>query len=257
MRTRIEPRRERRLRESAEIDHHGDTEIRRRVRGWLVVALLLAVGALPASAAGQEFKDVRIAGTFNNWATNDDAYRLTKAGDRCELVRFWPCGGYEFKFVFDGTWDKHFGDTGGGQLGQPGENITLAIPQSGEYAVWLDVQKKRWGCERRPATHPHAVIIVRNDLCPAVILDGGASVAREGHPIKKFSWTVESRRTDPAGRSTIMSSAGMSTKEAEEEGTGSAFHVSRKLLDAAHGRVRLVIDDANWKTKPKWPWRYR
>jgi cyclomaltodextrinase / maltogenic alpha-amylase / neopullulanase len=193
---RTNPPRERRPRLSTAFTYFGGTKTRRGVFRWIAAALLLMGSALPAAATGPDFKDVRIAGTFNNWTTNDDAYRLTKTGERYELVRFWSCGEYQFKFVFDSTWDKHLGDSGGGQLGQPGENIKLAVPESGEYLVWLDVEKKEWGSERRPASRPHAVIHVQGTFQEIIMLDASASAARLDHPIKEFRWEISPEALD-------------------------------------------------------------
>ena len=130
--------------------------IRHVARAFLTSTLLI-VFAGPALADPH----INLAGSFNGWSTNDDAYRMKKVGDRYELVRFWRCGSHTFKFTFNGTWDKHLGDAGGGQLSQPGENVTLAIPASGEYAIWLDPSKRTWGTEKRRPTEPHAIFLVR------------------------------------------------------------------------------------------------
>jgi len=140
------------------------------------------------AAAQSDFKDVRMAGTFNNWSTTDDAYRLTKTSERYELVRFWPCGEYNFKFVFNGSWDRHLGDNGSGDLQQPGQDITLTIPQSAEYSISLEPQNRRWSVKRSRASHPHAVIIMHGDTSDTVLFDGRASIARKEHPIKTYTW---------------------------------------------------------------------
>jgi glycosidase len=92
---------------------------------------------------------IRLAGTFNNWSTQDDDYRMAKAGERYELVGSWEPGTHEFKFVFDGSWDRHLGAAEDGKLVQPGVNIQLNIPEPGGYAVVYDPRQFRWAVEPR------------------------------------------------------------------------------------------------------------
>ncbi|HVP13665.1 MAG TPA: alpha amylase N-terminal ig-like domain-containing protein [Phycisphaerae bacterium] len=270
MTTRTHPCRVPRQRETTDIKHHGDPETRRRFVGRSAWALLLMVSIVPASAAGPEFKDVRIAGTFNNWTTNDDAYCLklvpahevgvamgssscpvfrgVKVPERWELTRFWPCGEYQFKFVFDGTWDKHLGDAGGGKLGQPGENIKLAIPQSGGYTVWLDIEKKEWGtCELGEVSRPHAVITVYDEICPTVVLDARVSLEQSSLGIPEYRWSIgeeSTPQTDTAARTSEESSL-------QYDSCNRVVRVPRALLKAKQGQVGLVIDDGAKKSPAK------
>lgn len=173
-----------------------------------------------------------MAGAFNNWNTSDDACRMKLAPahkniiptvtgsdgpskvermpERHELVRFWSCGEYEFKFVFNGSWDRHLGDIGGGKLGQPGENIKLAIPQRGEYAVWLNVREKTWGTETRHPSQPRAVIQALStfEIEGGVSLNGVASLARRDRPLKEYRWEFSPAVLDHEGKALTEISSG-------------------------------------------------
>lgn len=158
---------------------------------WAGLSLLLITWVAAVVMANPPGADrISLAGTFNNWATNDEAYRLREVNGRWELVRFWPGGSYEFKFVFNGSWDRHLGDAGGDKLAQPGSNVPLRIPQSGEYALWLDLQAARWGLEPRPATRVHAVIRLFDRHTGRVVLDATASLHRPDQPLKTYRWEV-------------------------------------------------------------------
>ncbi len=135
-----------------------------------------------------------LAGTFNNWNTSDPDYTLKPVGDKLELVRSWPCGTYEFKFVFDGSWAKHLGDAGGGKLTQPGGDIKLAIPQSGTYAIQLNPKAAQWTLAKQSPDNPIARIVLRGAELSAsfVELDARTSEARAGSTIKQYKWSVES-----------------------------------------------------------------
>lgn len=163
---------------------------RSRMRHWVVAALLLAT---PLTAlADPDFKTVGIAGTFNGWNTGDEAFRLAPVDDdHYELIRYWRCGEHDFKFVFDGSWDRHFGDDGRGGLAQPGENLKLSISRAGEYAVQLDASARRWQLQPREASRPHAIILIRNPYDDTITLDASASVACKNKPIKQYTWSAE------------------------------------------------------------------
>jgi len=139
---------------------------------------------------------VSLAGTFNNWNTSDPDYTLKPAGDRLELVRSWPCGTYEFKFVFDGSWAKHLGDAGGSKLVQPGGDIKLAISQSGAYAIQLDPKTSSWKLERGSPDKPVARIVLRGAELSAsyVELDARTSEVPKERTIKEYKWSVESNQ---------------------------------------------------------------
>ena len=163
-------------------------------RARSVWTLLVALVFLPAAANAQGRPQVHMAGTFNAWATSDSNYHLREKDGRLELERFWPCGGYEFKFVFDGSWARHLGDAGGGRLAQPGANVQLRIKQSGSYAVVLDLAKRQWRLEKRPASRPRALFVTRRYSRRHIALDPSMSIAREGHAIETFDWEI--RRED-------------------------------------------------------------
>ncbi|MBN2559549.1 MAG: alpha amylase N-terminal ig-like domain-containing protein [Phycisphaerae bacterium] len=188
------------------------------------VALFVGVAAPLAVAAPPDVEQISLAGTFNDWATNDEACRLSKVGDRYELVRFWPCGSYEFKFVFNGSWGRHLGDAGGaematvdsdgqvliprspeyvkwirkqgvcrdyssypespgkafGELAQPGKNITLTIPVSLEYTIWLNMQANTWGLEIAMPSRFRPGIIIRDPAAATVELNTTLPTCRLG-----------------------------------------------------------------------------
>lgn len=146
----------------------------------LATALLLGLG-VSAVARGDSDDRIHLAGTFNNWAVSDDSFKLNRVGDRYELQRYMGCGLYEFKFVFNGSWQRHLGDAGGeNRLAQPGGNIHLVCPQSGEYLIWLDVDKKMWGMEHRPASRPYAIVTIERVSCDHYILDPSQSIPTAG-----------------------------------------------------------------------------
>lgn len=144
----------------------------------------------PFRAEAAPVEKIRMAGTFNNWAAADDGFALSKKSKRWELDRFWECGPYEFKFVYNGNWSRHLGAAGGDRLGQPGENISLSIRQSGEYTIWLDPEAKKWGCRQRAARKPHARIRISSAHAPVVQLDATTSLARKDHPLASYQWNV-------------------------------------------------------------------
>ncbi len=210
----------------------------RRFALWSTFPALIVVVHAWAhqTTAEQPFERVRIAGTFNQWATADDDYALVKVGERYSLSRFWPCGTYEFKFVFDGSWGRHLGDAGDGKLTQPGRNIELTISQSAEYAIWYDQQSSRWGVQRRPAARPHAVIRVHDAHTGDVRLDATASTARHGHPIRTYKWRV--RLLAPQDRRV----EGDQTWEPPPSAT-TTFRVSRP----GRYQIQLTISDGEYQ----------
>lgn len=156
----------------------------------IVLAILFPARGEPAGRTSSGER-INVAGTFNNWTTGDSAYRMTLAAGRYELVRFLPAGRYEFKFVFNGSWDRHLGDAGNGRVEQPGGNIALVVHASGAQRIWLDPASKRWGHERAEPTAPFAVVrVLRGEKPGEYVLDGGLS----GFPPeakKAFTWKVE------------------------------------------------------------------
>lgn len=150
----------------------------------------ILIGLISVGMARADEPVIRMAGTFNNWSTNNDDYRLTKVDDHYELVRFWPCGKYEFKFVFDGSWSKHLGMGDDGKLSQPGRDIELCVEQSQEYKLIVESNFQSFRFEARPASRPHAIFIVRQSLGDPseVILDGTLSISRPGKSLHKLKW---------------------------------------------------------------------
>ncbi len=196
-----------------------------RITRWLVAALLLA--APPLAMAEPDFNSVGIAGTFNNWNSTTEAYHLSPVDDQhYELVRFWPCGEREFKFVFNNSWDRHLGWDGQGGLTQPGENLKLSITQSGVYAICLDLSAKRFEVQRRAADKPYAIFVVRQPYDDTIMLDASASVAREDAPIKKYTWSAE-----PAGLE------GLPTANVPK------VRINRDAIKDFAGTICLTIDD--------------
>ncbi|GMU34941.1 MAG: hypothetical protein AMXMBFR20_28130 [Planctomycetia bacterium] len=162
-------------------------------RLFLFVALLAATTT--AAADAPDFKVVRLAGTFNNWATGDNDFALKRRGQSLELTRFWECGSYSCKFVFDGSWNRHLGSAGDDRLVQPGSDIRLTIPQSAVYRIWLDVDKKTWGMEQSLPKKPVAFFrAIGEDVGAArVVLDATLSQAPRGREIKSCEWNVTSQ----------------------------------------------------------------
>ncbi|MEK6643324.1 MAG: alpha amylase N-terminal ig-like domain-containing protein [Planctomycetota bacterium] len=160
--------------------------IRSTVPGLCAILIALVLG----STTRADEPVIRMAGTFNNWSTSNDDYRLTKVGERYELVRFWPCGMYEFKFVFDGTWSRHLGMGDDGKLGQPGRDIELCVEQSGVYAIQLDVGKRQHKFEKRAPERLKAFFTIQECSLNRFVLDGTRSISRSGHPIKTYQWTI-------------------------------------------------------------------
>lgn len=58
-------------------------------------------------AATKDLEDWYVAGTFNNWNTKDEAFKLKPFGNKRKAIvlKDLPPGKYEFKFT-RGTWDK-------------------------------------------------------------------------------------------------------------------------------------------------------
>lgn len=163
---------------------------RLRIR-HLVVAFVLA--STPLGAAARAAERVNLAGNFNGWNTGDSAYEMKPAGERLELCRVWDCGRYAFKFAFNGSWDRHLGSAGGDSLTQPGQDITLSIPQTGYYAIWLDVAAKRWGLEPRKPDKPIAIIRVigADSGAATVVLDASLSAHRLNKILRKVDWELK------------------------------------------------------------------
>lgn len=136
---------------------------------------------------------VNLAGTFNNWATQSSEWEMKPTGNgNYELRHFFRCGTYKFKFVFDGSWDRHLGDAGNGKLEQPGRDIEFSFPQSGEYLIGLDTNAKTFGIViRRDALRPHAIILVQRISGDQYQLDGSKSIGRPDHDFIHYVWNIK------------------------------------------------------------------
>lgn len=165
-----------------------------RSRLVLTTVCLFTPVALTVPALGDE--QITLAGTFNGWSTSDDAYRLTRVNNHYELNRFWTCGRYEFKFVFDGSWKRHLGETGGFKLTQPGKNIFMSIKESGEYTISLFPDEKTWSIKKRKPSRPYPRITILPITRRKVRLDPSRSLAREDYPIQSHTWHIESTNLD-------------------------------------------------------------
>ncbi|MCK6457303.1 MAG: alpha amylase N-terminal ig-like domain-containing protein [Phycisphaerae bacterium] len=168
------------------------------MRFALKTATVALFALLHPIALGQARSDeqVSLAGSFNNWNAGDSEYRLTRVRDRYELRRRWICGSYTFKFTFNASWNRHLGAADADRLEQPGRDIELAVPQTGLYTLWLDVESRRWGLERAEPTRPEPVLIVRGAAmgCGELALDGRASLPAQNRPLAHAEFTV--RRMD-------------------------------------------------------------
>jgi cyclomaltodextrinase len=202
---------------------------RRRAVGWAILVALSIASNGWADDSNQSQPRVSLSGSFNNWAKSDPDARLMPSNGALEVRRFFPCGTYQFKFIYDGSWDHHLGDAGNRQLGQPGQNIQLDIPQSAEYIIRLDERKKSWSLKRcRDAQHPHANFAVRMDRLDSLTLDPSLSLAANSRPITSYKWQV----LDAGGKSVA----------AEELPNGLA------RLEGVHSgpaQISLTISDGN------------
>jgi cyclomaltodextrinase / maltogenic alpha-amylase / neopullulanase len=204
--------------------------IRSTVPGFC--AILVALHISGATRADEPV--IRLAGTFNNWSTSNDDYRLTKVDDHHELVRFWPCGRYEFKFVFDGSWSRHLGMGDDGKLNQPGRDIELCVEQSGCYAIQLDSSGKQFSFNSRAPVRPIAYFTIHLSSRNQVALQGFQSIARQGHPIRDYQWRI---KTNPPGEPPELFTSNCATPE-------------RPILSVrTPGRytIELCVDDGEMK----------
>lgn len=197
---------------------------------FVIASAFLLAGPFTPIAVGapKPFKAVRCAGTFNNWSTSDNDFALKRHGKRLELIRFWECGSYKFKFVFDGSWDRHFGSAGDNRLEQPGGDIELAIPQSATYMIWLDVDNKTWGVKRSPPKKPVAYFrAIGADMGAArVVLDAGLSQAPRGREIESCQWEV-------------TSGDGLAVMEPLE--TGNSHHMLQAIRIERPGNFKITL----------------
>ncbi len=143
------------------------------------------VGPLPTDGVW------RMAGTFNNWNTSDDAYRLIPNDDgTLSLQRLFDAGRYEFKFVRNGAWDQgHAGAVGGdpSRLIQPGTNIPLIVDHPLPLRITLDPRRRRWTCETAPVDHAVPIVQYATPQLAGrpILVDLARSIPRLGHTITK------------------------------------------------------------------------
>jgi|CXWL01.1.fsa_nt_gi hypothetical protein len=121
---------------------------------------------------------IRLSGSFNGWSPHDDEYLLSSPNggstgspqSRLELLRYWPCGSYEFQFAVDGSMERALGQGGDGAVRAGGGKIQLKIHTSDEYTLWLDVAKNEWGFVMTPIVNPQPTILIRDPTAEIVRL---------------------------------------------------------------------------------------
>lgn len=142
------------------------------LKGSVALALVLVAAA---RAHGQTA--VYIAGTLNNWATADAQWRMEPVDDQTyALRRFFDAGTSRFKFVFDGSWNRHLGDAGGGRLVQPGADIDLVVKQSGFYEITLTLDPPSWSLRRTTPARPVPVLDIECLAHDTYRLDGSRTI---------------------------------------------------------------------------------
>ncbi len=228
-------------------------------------SFVLAVMALAAcSAAPVAGQSINLAGTFNNWATSDSTWRMEKTGDGSyALDRFFDAGASSFKFVFDGSWNRHLGDAGGGRLAQPGGDIALVIRRSGYYRIGLSLEPPAWTIEPAKPRRPVPVLDVRclrhdtYELSAArsVLPGGGGAVDFEftasaaggevaqgaGIQVEKLSERT-ARLTIPAAGVYNINLAVRDDRGAERTGIAVQLGDAFDLVDAATGEFILPLE---------------
>lgn len=164
-------------------------------------AFLIIFAAFAFGATNVHAKDtVSLAGTFNNWATQGNEWRMEQVDDTTyRFGRFWHAGRYEFKFAFNGSWDRHLGSAGGNQLGMPGQNIELRIGETGYYEITLDTKSKTWRLKQTAPRHLTPVLRIRRESLDAYILDASDSLAPPGGSEKPTYTFSATRLGDPTG----------------------------------------------------------
>lgn len=143
-----------------------------RPRFILLVALLLSTAGISHAADD----DVYLAGTFNQWATQSNDWRMERVDDtHYQLGRYWRPGEHQFKFVFNGSWDKHLGAADGNRLQMPGRDIELQVDASGYYELALDVESKTWSLKPATPHEPIPVLDIQRESLNTYRLDASQS----------------------------------------------------------------------------------
>lgn len=156
------------------------------------LAVLLALPIAAEQLRGDE--TVNIAGTFNNWATQNNDWRMEQIDDSTfRFGRFWQAGRYEFKFAFDGAWDRHLGALDGGRLGMPGQNIELQIGRTGYYDILLNTEAKTWKIVEASPKELTPVITVRRESLDTYVLDSSDSLvpATKDNTTPEYEFSIE------------------------------------------------------------------
>lgn len=137
------------------------------VRAWLCARVVAVCAMVLACAGVVRADDVwRMAGTFNNWNTADDAYRLEPVPGRDGawfIEQPFPIGTHRFKFVKNGGWSEgHFGAAEvPGELAHPGGDIPLDIPVNGVFRITLYPGSNSWTFEVGRVDKPYISTHVR------------------------------------------------------------------------------------------------
>ncbi|MCB9853611.1 MAG: alpha-glucosidase C-terminal domain-containing protein [Phycisphaerales bacterium] len=138
---------------------------------FVAILLLTAAGAVRADDDA-----VYLAGTFNNWATQSADWQMDRVDDSTfKLGRFWRAGVYEFKFVFNGSWDRHLGAADGNHLQMPGRDVELRVDGSGYYVITLDAKRRSWAFDRATPREPIPVLDIQRESLDTYLLDASHS----------------------------------------------------------------------------------
>ncbi|HPF39979.1 MAG TPA: alpha-amylase family glycosyl hydrolase [Phycisphaerae bacterium] len=147
-----------------------------RFRPLAAAPLTIAVCLLWTGVAGAANDTVNVAGTFNNWSTQASEWRMKRVDDATwSLGAYWRAGVYQFKFVFNGSWDQHLGDAGNHQLRMPGQDIELRIDASGYYEISLDANAKTWSLRGAAPNEPIPVLDIHRESLNSYLLDASRS----------------------------------------------------------------------------------
>ena len=152
------------------------------------VPLVLFFWIASSIASLTQVTNVFLAGEFKDWNPTNALWQMTAITNGVyRTERFFQQGSYPFKFTTDGNWR---GVNSRGALVTGGDNIKLAIPRHGVFAITLDLNEGRWFLRESKPTQPHAVLLVRGvpDAGLPVVLDGSESVPRVGRTIGEYEF---------------------------------------------------------------------
>lgn len=171
----------------------------RRLHAHAINAFL-AAASLPLFIAANtcSAETINLAGTFNNWSTQGNEWQMKQVDDTTfEFRHFWPAGHEEFKFAFNGSWDKHLGAARGNQLMMPGDNIELQIREPGYYRITLDTDSRTWTLKSVAPSQPVPILQVRRESLDTYLLDASNSLfPPTGHNRPTYRFAAE--RSDGA-----------------------------------------------------------